>query len=359
MNQAVAWEAPPVGTRRVAFVGNTVPVELIGAAGCTPVWVRPDSQDQAAASGMMEADHEPETRALFSQICAGDVADCDLLVIAGTSDGYRFLFQYLKEEKRQGNHRIPPLHMFDLLYGDRDHVRRYTRDQFSQLARRLSVVSGRRVTDAALQAQIASSNARIARAIEFAALRAGGSVPGPAAHAWTHSLRAGAGEKADAFPHEDSGGRAKVMLVPSEPLYQPTLHDLIEEAGARVIAEDDWCGTRGFPSTIPVTDDPSAALCDWYRSQAVAPRMLMELRSSWFREQIASGGFSLVVFYVPPHDHFFGWEVPFLIEEATRHGVPHVLVRQDIDAPEDRSRILSTLRAAVAGLAPNRAGATA
>ena len=321
----------------IAYVGNTVPVELIRAAGCAPRWERVSAYPEHGALGRMEAEHEPEVRALFAQIVSGSCADCLLLVIPGTSDGYRFLFQYLKEEKRQGNHLIPPLYMFDLLFGDRPSMVRHRRSRFADFLDRIETVSGRTVTAEAISREISATNQSIARLGALDGMRRAGQVPGPLAHDTLMRFRADC--MLPDLPAASDPRRPHVLLVPAHPLYFPDLHEAIEGLGGRVVAEDDWCGSRAAGAPIAEAGDRLDALAAWYRDNALSPRMSLEQRSAWTRREIADGGHDVVVFYVPPSDQHFGWEIPDFLSAARDNGLPALLLRDDFWTDQGRAVI--------------------
>ena len=113
-----AREAHARGERVVGRIGNTVPVELILAAGFTPVLISADRlRPTPTAEKYMDDVIPPETKALFQAAVDGDFEFLELLVL---SRPYDKLFYYLKEIYRLGRAtRMPPLHMFDLMQSQR------------------------------------------------------------------------------------------------------------------------------------------------------------------------------------------------------------------------------------------------
>src|SRR5262245_24679424 len=96
----------------------------------------------------MEVQHERETRSLFDQILRGAFDFCAAIAIAATTDANRYLFHYAKEIVRQGvRDSLPPLIAYDLMFSNSLAARRYGLAQTRELARRLSVIGDREVTD--------------------------------------------------------------------------------------------------------------------------------------------------------------------------------------------------------------------
>jgi benzoyl-CoA reductase/2-hydroxyglutaryl-CoA dehydratase subunit BcrC/BadD/HgdB len=152
-------------------------------------------------------------------------------------------------------------------------------------------------------------------------------------------------------------GRPRLLVVPSEPLYHPHLHDALEAAGALVVAEDDAWGARAAGADIPEDGSPRAAIFEKYFSDLptleVSPR---GPREAWLRSQIERGdegsAIDAVVFYVPPSDQLFGWYYPGLKEYLDQHQVPSLLVRQDVLTDEGRAAISGAAAELVGGLRP-------
>src|SRR3954463_11231044 len=71
--------------RRVAGVtSNTVPRELLSAAGMTPVLLSPRSAPTGLANEYMEEGFDSRTRAIFNRLLSGEWSAVDTLVIPRT-----------------------------------------------------------------------------------------------------------------------------------------------------------------------------------------------------------------------------------------------------------------------------------
>jgi benzoyl-CoA reductase/2-hydroxyglutaryl-CoA dehydratase subunit BcrC/BadD/HgdB len=334
-SQAAHSAAPQIG-----LAGNAVPVELVIAAGCVPFAVMARAEDFDADSAPMEEGHEPEVRSLFLQALAGAFDHCAMLVVPSTSDGHRYLFQYLKEMQRQGaGERIPPLECYDFLFGASAAVRRYSRRVLRGLAERLGVLTGSPVSDGALRNAIAQTNAVRSAIARLDGLRRSGHIAGAEAHAairasgyveplaYRRALDAWIGGLPAAAP---LAGRARLLVISAVPLYHERLHQACEAAGANVVAEDDEWGTRRGVGQVDTAADPLDALFAHYSEHAVSPRMLQPQREAWVRATMAAGGLDGVLFYVPPSDQFFGWRYPALKHAADACGLPTLLVRDEV-----------------------------
>ena len=158
---------------------------------------------------------------------------------------------------------------------------------------------------------------------------------------------------------ERSGARAgpatagrRLLVVPSEPLYHPRLHEALEAAGALVVAEDDWWGSRAAGRDIPDDGPPLAAIFEKYFADAptleVSPRAP---REAWLREQIERGDVDGVVFYVPPVRPPVRLVLPAPQGVPGRARGPSLLLRQDVLDEGGRATISAAAAISWAGRA--------
>lgn len=348
-------------TGLVGVVGSTVPFELILAAGKLPVLVAPEPPHPTPrADPWMEPEFEWELRSIVDRSLRGDFEPFELLIVTRS---YHEVYYYLKEIVRQGQGAsVPPLQMYDLMQSQRDAVRPYGLGRTRDLLARLERLAGRPISDDDLRAAIAVTNRR-RRAIRAllerrrqhhisgaAAIRAIGAAYFMEPVAYVDTL--------EAFlralePTPGLAGRPRLLLVPSEPLYHPTLHETLEAAGALVVAEDDWWGARAAGRDIATDLPPLEAIFEKYFGDAptlaVSPRAP---REAWLREQVEQGDLDAVVFYVPPSDHLFGWYYPTLKEYLDAQRIPSLLLRQDVQDERGREEISAAASELVRGLRP-------
>jgi benzoyl-CoA reductase/2-hydroxyglutaryl-CoA dehydratase subunit BcrC/BadD/HgdB len=361
MAAAQDWDGPG-GV--VGVVGSAAPVEFIVAAGRLPMQVPAELPHPTPTADLwMEETFEWQQRSVLDRVARGDFESYELLILTRS---YHEVYYYLKEIVRQGQGpRVPPLYMYDLMQSQRAAVRAYGQNRTDDLLARLERLIGAPVTDDHLREAIGVTN-RARRAIrDLLERRRRGEVSGatairaigagffmhPAAFAetlegWLRDLR----------PEAGLSGRPRLLVVPSEPLYHPHLHDVLEAAGALVVAEDDAWGARAAGGDIPEAASPRAAIFEKYFSDLptleVSPR---GPREAWLHEQIEGGDtdrVSAVVFYVPPSDHLFGWYYPGLKEYLDSRGVPSLLVRQDVLHDDGRAAISVAAAELVGGLRP-------
>jgi benzoyl-CoA reductase/2-hydroxyglutaryl-CoA dehydratase subunit BcrC/BadD/HgdB len=356
-----AYEDRLAGARRarergigvVGRIGNTVPTELVLAAGWQPVLVAADMGARTPVADVyMEPIIAPETRSLFEQALNGIYESFELLVL---SRPYAHLHYYLKEVFRQGRApRVPPLWMYDLMQSQRDAVRAYNWDRTRALRDRLQTLSSVELTEARLRAAISLTNAVRGLQRDLLERRWRGELSGVAA---MRAIGAGYFMAPDQYatalgrylnelaPDPTLQGRKRLLVLPSEPLSHTHLHQTLEAAGALVVAEDDWYGSRAPGSDIPRTGSAlEGILLKYWTDTATQNVYPAEVREAWFTAHAARPDVDGVVFYLPPSDHQLGWDYPRLRDWLTARGKAHLLVREDASNPEARPRITEQAR---------------
>jgi benzoyl-CoA reductase/2-hydroxyglutaryl-CoA dehydratase subunit BcrC/BadD/HgdB len=353
------------GSGVVGVMGSTAPVELILAAGCLPVLVAAEPpRPTPLADPWMEPEFAWEHRSLLDRTLRGDFERFDLLIVTRS---YHEVYYYLKEIVRQGQGtRVPPLHMYDLMQSQRPAVRPYGIGRTEELKEALARLAGAPISDDALWAAIGLTNRRRQAIRRLLERRRAGQVAGATAiraigasyvmhpEAYTETLTA----YLDSLTPEDGlTGRPRLLVVTSEPLSHPTLHEALEAAGALVVAEDDWWGARAAGRDIPIdapeNESPMAAIFEKYFSDSptlgVSPRAP---REAWLRAQIEQGDIDGVAFYLPPSDHLYGWYYPGVKAYLGERGVPSVMVRDDVLEPGGGEKIGAAVAGLVNTLAP-------
>jgi benzoyl-CoA reductase/2-hydroxyglutaryl-CoA dehydratase subunit BcrC/BadD/HgdB len=266
--------------------------------------------------------------------------------------------------------------MYDLMQSQRDAVRPYGLGRTEALRDRLARLAGRALSDDDLRAAISVTNRKRRAIRDLLERRRAGQVSGATAiraigagyvmhpEAYTATLTAFLD---DLVPEPDLAGRPRLLVVTSEPLYHPRLHDALEGAGALVVSEDDWWGARAagrdIPETGPESEPPLAAIFEKYFSDSptlgVSPR---GPREAWLRAQIEQGGAAGVdgvAFYLPPSDRLYGWYYPGLKEYLDGRGVPSTMIRDDVlasDGPEKVGAVAAGLLAEIVSASTSAKG---
>jgi 2-hydroxyglutaryl-CoA dehydratase, D-component len=332
------------GVPVVGYTSNTVPWELIRAAGCFPLLLAPDpgarSESSPLAENLMEPVFESRIRSVFDGILSGAWNFLELLIIPRTSEPEYKLYLYLREVERQElTAAIPPLWLYDLLHTRSPISRKYGLERTRDLIQRLKRIHS--IDVSTMSRAVAESSRARAALIKLQLLRSSASprISGTDALAISGAFyfmdRAAFARLAETACREAGSAkplRGPRLLVKGTPLYHRKLHQALEAHGAVVTAEDDWWGARAADRIIPSRHTFAAAtraIFDTYYLHAPSPRVSPAAAADrWFKESVKRG-IDGVVFYLPPDDDVYGWDYPRQREFLRARRIPSLLVRED------------------------------
>ena len=131
---------PASDRETVVMSWPSVPVELVRAAGFSPVFARGRSTPTPAADRVLEPDLFPNRlRQLVEAALTDRLADVAAIVLPRSSDPDYKCFLYLRELVRRGiAANLPPVLLFDLLHSDDSEARAYNSDRARDLSARLA-----------------------------------------------------------------------------------------------------------------------------------------------------------------------------------------------------------------------------
>jgi benzoyl-CoA reductase/2-hydroxyglutaryl-CoA dehydratase subunit BcrC/BadD/HgdB len=337
----------------------SVPVELVRAAGLSPVVARGRSAPTPAADGVLEKDLFPNRlRQLVEAALVGRLTDVAAIVLPRTSDPDYKCFLYLRELVRRGTvARLPPILLFDLLHSDGADSQVYNTDRARALAEPLASIAGRQPALEDFRREIASANraraaARRLNALRTDAPRVAGVDALPLLGAFwqlePQRYVALAEAAADALAGRPTLDGPRVLLA-GAPVDSPALHAAIEAEGAVIVAELSPFGSGGFGADVDTAGDPFAALAEHYRREAIDARLPVKFLMS--KLDHALGGVAAVVISLPADDASFGWDYPRVREQLALRSIPHAVLVGDSAlgaTAADRERIRTLLHAVAA-----------
>ena len=339
-------------SRLIGYCLNSVPVELILAAGGDPIRLAGDpGRSVAIADRYMEEYFDGEVRALFSALVEGDYAMLDLLVVPRSSEIYLQLYYFLREMATwEPAAKLPQLHLFDLLQTPHWTTAKYDLGRLHALAERLGGVD-----DDRLRAGIETTNRlrtllmqasllwhkRPRRLSGVDALKVIGatSILSPAeAIAVLEALVAD--------PPPPLADTAPRLLLKGSPQSDARVTELIEGCGASIVAHDHVAGDRTYTTTVLTEGDPWEALVQHYQREIPGPRAYPQAREDAafmaLAEQAEVDG---VIFFHDEWDDTLGWEYPDQKALLDARGIPSLfLKRQPYHSPP-----VAEQRAAVTG----------
>jgi len=322
--------------RIAGITSNTVPWEILRAAGYTPVLLEGEVGPTPYADQWMEDVFDRRIRVIFDRLCAGAWSHLDRVVIPRTSEQEHKLYLYLREFARtQSAGVIPELYFYNL-----PHTR--TPESYDYgLERTRQMVGDFEVSEDELRAAITESNRARGCVRSILRKRSEGQLEGSAA---LELIRGFYTEDRGVFADrvldrlKGIGEQVKAdrphILIKGASLNDASLHYVVEQAGGYVVGEDDWRGSRAAGDTdVCVNKDPVTAIFEKYFYDEVSPRVHpFELRDAWFRREIEKGHVDGVLFYLPLEDDVQGWDYPGQLTYLKSRSIPSVVVRE-IDAP--------------------------
>jgi len=325
----------------VGITSNTVPWELLRAAGLRPFLLSPHRENTPLADSYMEDVFSARMKAVFDFLISAEAAPLRAVVVPRTSEQEHKLYLYLREVVRQGTERAPHAILYNLLHARSAQAESYGLERTHDLKLTVERLSGRRIESEALRAAIAEGNAAreairgLLRQREGPAPKLSGSVALPLIGAWYFMGRT----EYTALVHEAlreietctpfTGPR---ILIKGPPLDSPDFCAAIESHGAIVVTEDDWWGSRAAGHDIDAAEDPVAAIFKKYYFDSPSPRVFPAATAdAWFHSQASA--VDGVIFHLPPEDDVMGWDYPRLRDRLTARNIPHVMLR---DTSSDR-----------------------
>jgi len=357
---AEAKRARRSGKSIVGYVGNTVPVELIIAAGCYPLRLAPVSGGTATADHYIETFADLDTRLIVEQFMAGELDFLSLLIIPRSTESYHKLYLSLREVKRVGaTQRGPEVTLYEILHTQQRSSREYGLARTRELAQRLSVIGVATVDDRSLRDALVTTNQTRELLAKLQQSRRSAERPPSGYEAHVVAVTASFLEPrlynsllADWLGESAwQTGAGPRLLVQGCPLDHAYLHGLVDQAGGLVVAEDgDW-GARQAAPMIAGGGDPLTAIFEHYYAGVPCPRLFPQaLADRWFLKTLRAGEIDGVIFFLPTPDDIYGWDFPNQRAAVEAAGLAWTLVRKDVRYAEERPPVATQLNAYVAAL---------
>ena len=325
-----AIEKAAAGIPVAGMTSNTVPWELLRAAGYFPLILNPSRGPLPFADRLMEDGvFSARIRGIFDGIASGAWPFLKLVVIPRTSEQEHKLFLYLREVERQVlSTGIPEIYLYNLL-----HSRSAEAEQYG-LARTEDFGNHLRAGDLACAIEEANKAHRAVRTLLDLRCDRAPRLSGTMALALLGAMYfmdraeyAGLALQSAAELSRAEPLQGPRILIKGSPLNHTGLHRAIESHGAVVVAEDDWWGSRTITDEIPEQGNLLQEIFQTYYRKAPSPR---DNAHAWFLS--ASATVDGVVFYLPPEDDVLGWDYPRLRQTLDQRGTPHLLLREDAAA---------------------------
>lgn len=335
LTQIYRQRKAPVDPPLLGVTSNTVPWELVRAAGFQPFLLSPRKTATPFAGRYMEDVFSPRIRAIFDFLLSGEGTALRAVVIPRTSEQEHKLYLYVREVIRQGAEHPPRPILFNLLHTRSAEAQAYGLERTRELKFQLEQISGRSIDAESLRAAIEESNAArdairsLLQMRETASPKLSGSEALELIGAWyfmdrTEYTRLAREALREIEPRAPLAGPR--ILITGTPQDDTEVCAAIESHGAVIIAEDDWWGSRAAGRNVEVIEDPLRAIFEKYYFDAPSPRVFpAALADDWFRRKALE--VDGVIFYLPPDDDVLGWDYPRLRAFLDERAIPHLMIR--------------------------------
>ena len=321
----------------MGVTSNTVPWELLRAAGLHPVLLSPRRKETPLADRYMEDAFSRRIKAIFDLLISSEGSLLTAVVIPRTSEQEHKLYLYLREVARQGLEHTPKPILYNLLHARSPEAEAYGLGRTHDLKQQLELLIGRPVEPDALRDAIAEGNAArqairgLLQQREGPVPRLSGSEALALIGAWYFMDRSEYALLAQEALREietRTSLEGPRILIKGSPMDSPELCVAIESHGAVVVAEDDWWGSRAAGRDIDTFIDPVRAIFEKYYFDAPSPRVFpAEISDAWFQGKASE--VDGVIFYLPQEDDVLGWDYPRLRASLDDRAIPHLMVRSD------------------------------
>ncbi len=357
---SLARNSKAQGKKVVGFVGNTVPVELILAAGMVPCRLSPIDGDLSDSDAYVETFADSDVRRIFQLYITGKLDVFELLIIPRSSESHHKLYLMLREANRVGLGRnVPQLFLYEILHTQRETSRLYGIQRTVELWKKLLEINTHVIDEvSSINHAIRLKNQQRYELNQLHEMRWRKKVTGvdalkvsiaaqfmPVSES-IHMLKELI--NSISFGHSSSLN----LLVRGVPNDQTVLHEQLAHFGVNVLAEDDDWGARSGLSEISETSsNPIEKVFEHYWRDVPCGRKF-PTDDTWFLQKIELPEVDGVVFYLPEPEDVYGWSYPADLRVCRNHKKVTILIRTSCESPQamleeikNQLELSSTLRA--------------
>ncbi|HHX24542.1 MAG TPA: 2-hydroxyacyl-CoA dehydratase [Thermoanaerobacterales bacterium] len=333
------------GKKVVGYLGNDVPDELLIAADYLPVRISGNCKiTLVEADKYLEYSFDPVVRSQFQKIVDGSLyALMDHLVISNSTDVLIRLYYYLREIRRiEPEKPIPPIYFLDMLFTRTRTHQVYNFNRMNKFKKTIETWIGKDITEKDLKKSIdiCNENRDLLRQIEELRICDKPRITGmEALHLIGSSMYMPKQEhslllKQFLESHKElpdvSGKRIFVTGSVHEDI---SFYELVERAGAVIVAEDHDMGNRYFDKNVETDSDLLHSIVNRYMLRMFSPKKaFVSQRVAALKEQIERTKPDGVIFFMRQYDDPSSWDYPEQAKMLKELNIPSLLlVRQPHD----------------------------
>ncbi len=223
--------------QKIGYVGHDTPIELIFAAGATPIGIHGVAgRGTPRADQYVETTFSPASRSIAEQWLNGELDELEAVIFSRSDDSAQRLYYYLCELQRRGLCNGPRPLLYDIANWNRDSSLAHTIASTRHLARELGASSEtlpRAVERVRARAQLLAAVAESTLAPQLARGSFTQRLVRTADRDWSETFDPTLRAAKDPTPASPDATR--LMLIGSTPADE-RLHEAAERAGANIVA---------------------------------------------------------------------------------------------------------------------------
>jgi benzoyl-CoA reductase/2-hydroxyglutaryl-CoA dehydratase subunit BcrC/BadD/HgdB len=326
---------------KIGYLCTYVPEEIIHAAGFSPVRITPSTTPPTRADAHLQSYTCCLARSCLDQALAGKLNDLAGVIFAHTCDTLQGLADIW--------HKAFPNLFVETVVGpvalNGPHAQKYLVAELHRFIAALENHFDVRVTDDALRASIRLYNARRRTLADFYARRAEFT-----AVQWFNVMNTALTTPPEEFrdwrleirqpPISNLQSPISIVLVGAT-IDEPTLPQILDDLGARIVADDFCNGARYFDTLVAEESDPVEAIARRELTRATCP---CKHRALGYREErllklVKDNRADGVIFYHKKFCDPHAWDYPPLAAALEREKIPHLLLEVEQVAPVGQTRV--------------------
>lgn len=337
------WESRYPGRRALGYLCTYAPLEIVHAAGFTPIRLMQLSHPVSLADAHLPSFACALARGVTERLVSGRLDFVQGVLFAHTCDTMQCLVDIWRMAQPRG--RILTLSLPTVLDSPSSHE--YVAAELRQLAAVLDATFATPVTEHALRSSIVLYNEQRQLLSHLYQMRSHLSaellwsltIAGMLMPVEEHNslLRRALRESESTAPSLSDG---PALIITGAVLDDPAVVQLVDELGGRVVGDDLCTGSRFFDVLVDEAGEPFAALAERYLRRAIcpakhrasAPRLQRLLRLA--AEHRADGVVVVLPKFCEPH----AFDYAALAGAFDQAGMPHLLIETEVSTPREQLR---------------------
>ncbi len=267
---------------KIGYMCTYTPVELIRAAGFRPVRVKGLDKCDGTAEEYLCANLCSYIKGVMEEKLSGSLDDLEGMVFVNSCDGTRRLYDVWRATDGAGKFS----HMLDMPKTNDDAAVEYFAKLIKDFKEKLEAHTKRRITHEEINESISRYNGMREKVMQFLQKQRSGASGYSGYEIFTllkNGINATPEKFSDYLSHimekwapaqEGTNGDTPRLLIWGGILENEELVKIVEDAGARVVADDLCSGSRFYDVQVEVNGDPFMSLAKRYMKRSPCSRMV-------------------------------------------------------------------------------------